>query len=147
MDEKLEALTSSEKQAVEAGVSPANSQIAADTAATTARPLDLNEVQELSGEELESLARDLHLHLHPGRSRHQHVLDVIRAALATGAIVTAEGFLDQVSDAFAMLRGLDQECVDDASAQDANADANRALRIRALHPKVLAPRSDQVGVL
>jgi transcription termination factor Rho len=32
------------------------------------------------------------------------VLDVIRAALATGAIVTAEGFLDQVSDAFAMLR-------------------------------------------
>jgi len=50
------------------------------------------------------LARDLDLHLHPGRSRHQHVLDIIRAALATGAIVTADGFLDQVSDSFAMLR-------------------------------------------
>jgi transcription termination factor Rho len=104
MDEKLENLTSSEREAVEAGVSPANSQIAADTAATTVRALDLSEVQELSGEELESLARDLHLHLHPARSRHQHILDVIHAALATGATVTVDGFLDQVSDSFAMLR-------------------------------------------
>ncbi len=104
MDEKLETSTSSERQAVEAGVSPANSQIAADTAATTGRALDLNELQELSGEELESLARDLDLHLHPARSRHQHILDVTRAALDAGATVTAEGFLDQVNDSFAMLR-------------------------------------------
>jgi len=75
-------------------VSPANVQ----------RALDLNEVQELSGEELESLARDLHLHLHPARSRHQHVLDVIRAGLSGGASITAEGFVDQVSDSFAILR-------------------------------------------
>ena len=111
MDENL---TSSERQTVEAGVpattepskggSPANSQIAADTAATTTRPLDLNEVQELSGEELESLARDLDLQLQPARSRHQHILDVTRAALDAGARVTAEGFLDQVTDSFAMLR-------------------------------------------
>ena len=105
MDEKLEALTSSERQAVEAGVSPANSQIAADTAATTRRALDLNELQELPGEKLEALARDLDLHLHPARSRHQHILDVIRAGLSMGATVTAEGFLDQVSDSFAMLLG------------------------------------------
>jgi transcription termination factor Rho len=117
MDEKVETSRSSETEGVAAGVSPADAGLAADTAATTgeremsgstipatARSLDLNELQELSAEELESLARDLDLHLHPGRSRHQHVLDVIRAALATGAIVTAEGFLDQVSDAFAMLR-------------------------------------------
>jgi transcription termination factor Rho len=102
MDEKLETSTS-EKEPVEAGVSPANSQIAADTAATTERALDLNEVQELSGEEMESLARDLDLHLHPARSRHHHILDVTRAALDAGATVTAEGFLDQVND-FAMLR-------------------------------------------
>jgi transcription termination factor Rho len=101
MDEKLEALTSSERQAVEAGVSPANSQIAADT---TRRALDSNELQELPGEKLEALARDLDLHLHPARSRHQHILDVIRAGLSMGATVTAEGFLDQVSDSFAMLR-------------------------------------------
>jgi transcription termination factor Rho len=100
MDENL---TSSERQTAEAGVSPADSQIAANVA-TTARSLDLNEVQELSGEELESLARDLHLHLHSGRSRHQHILDLIRGALSGGASITAEGFLDQVSDSLAMLR-------------------------------------------
>src|SRR6266853_1392982 len=104
MDEKLETSTSSERHAVEAGVSRANSQIAAATAATTGRALDLNEVQELSGEELESVARDLNLHLHPARSRHHHILDVTRAALDAGATVTAEGFLDQVNDSFAMLR-------------------------------------------
>ncbi|PYJ40688.1 MAG: transcription termination factor Rho [Verrucomicrobia bacterium] len=84
-------------------MSPANVHRAAATTATV-RSLDLNEVQELSGEELESLARDLHLHLHPARSRHQHVLDVIRAGLSGGASITAEGFVDQVSDSFAILR-------------------------------------------
>ena len=101
MDENL---TSSDRQTAEPGVSPADSQIAGDAATTTARSLDLNEVQELSGEELESLARDLHLHLHPARSRHQQVLDVICAALSGGAGITAEGFLDQVSDSLAVLR-------------------------------------------
>ena len=103
MDDNLETSTSPEAGTVEAGVSPANVYRAAATT-VTARSLDLNEVQELSGEELESLARDLHLHLHPARSRHQHVLDVIRAGLSGGASITAEGFLDQVSDSFAMLR-------------------------------------------
>jgi transcription termination factor Rho len=106
MDEKLEASTSPEADTVEAGVSPAASQIAADRAANpaTVRALDLNDLQELPGEELEALARDLDLHLHPARSRHQHILDVIRAGLSMGATVRAGGFLDQVSDSFAMLR-------------------------------------------
>jgi transcription termination factor Rho len=106
MDDELETSTSSEAATAAAGVSPANLPREADTAATTAaaRSLDLNEVQGLSSEELEALARDLHLHLHPARSRHQHVLDVIRAGLSGGASITAEGFLDQVSDSFAMLR-------------------------------------------
>jgi len=103
MDDNLETSTSPEAGTVEGGVSPANVHRAAATTAT-ARSLDLNEVQELSGEELESLARDLHLHLHPARSRHQHVLDVIRAGLSGGASITAEGFVDQVSDSFAILR-------------------------------------------
>src|SRR6184192_4304029 len=106
MDDNLETSTSPEAGTVEAGVSPASVHRAADTAATTAtaRSLDLNEVQGLPGEELEVLARDLHLHLHPARSRHQHVLDVIRAGLSGGASITAEGFVDQVSDSFAILR-------------------------------------------
>jgi transcription termination factor Rho len=69
-----------------------------------ARSLDLNELQEFSEKKLKTLARDLDLFLHPARSRHQHIFDIIRAALADGATVTAEGFLDQVSDSFAMLR-------------------------------------------
>jgi transcription termination factor Rho len=72
--------------------------------AATARTLDLNELQQLSEKKLKALARDLDLYLHPGRSRHQHILDIVRAALTGGATVTAEGFLDQVSDSFAILR-------------------------------------------
>ena len=97
MDEKLE------NQPAAAGVAVRGPGSALPTTAT-APPIDLNELQEFSGEELESLARDLDLHLHPGRSRHQHILDVTRAALDAGATVTAEGFLDQVNDSFAMLR-------------------------------------------
>ena len=68
------------------------------------RALDLNELQEFSEKKLKALARDFDLHLHPARSRHQHILDIVRAAMTGGATVSAEGFLDQVSDSFAMLR-------------------------------------------
>jgi len=71
---------------------------------TAPRSLELNELQEFSEKKLKALARDLDLYLHPARSRHQHILDIIRAALAGGATVTAKGFLDQVTDSFAMLR-------------------------------------------
>ena len=70
----------------------------------TARSLDLNELQQLSEKKLKAVARDFDLYLHPARSRHQHILDIIRAALTGGATITAEGFVDQVSDSFAMLR-------------------------------------------
>ena len=72
--------------------------------ATAARLLDLNELQKLSSEELESLGRDFDLRLHSARPRHYHILDLIRAALGTGTTVTAEGFLDQVGDSFGLLR-------------------------------------------
>jgi transcription termination factor Rho len=105
MDEELED-SASQTETVEAGVSPANAGIAPATAAATAtaRSLDLNELQEFSDKKLKALARDLSLHLHPARSPHQHILDLIRAALNAGATVTAEGFLDQGSDSLAMLR-------------------------------------------
>jgi transcription termination factor Rho len=106
MDEKVETLESqTETETQGEGVPPPQEQVAADTAATTAlRALDLNELQELSEKKLKALARDLDLHLHPARSRHQHILDIVRAAISSGATVTAEGFVDQVSDSFAMLR-------------------------------------------
>jgi transcription termination factor Rho len=77
---------------------------APSTKRLTARTLDLNELQESSGEELEALAGELDVYLHPARSRHQQILDIVRTALANADTVTAEGFLDQVGDSFAMLR-------------------------------------------
>ena len=121
MDEKVEESTS---ETVEAGVRstptsdesglPPDEAAAATPEKTrqmpgspipaTVRSLDLNELQEFSGKQLKALARDLDLFLHPTRSRHQHILDIVRVALTGGATVTAEGFLDQVSDSLAMLR-------------------------------------------
>jgi transcription termination factor Rho len=115
MEEKLKD-SASQTETMEAGVLPPHSQSAAEAPQSsrmrsnvernlkTDLALDLNELQESSGQELEALARDLDVYLHPARSRNQHILDILRAALASGATVTAEGFLDQVGDSFAMLR-------------------------------------------
>jgi len=122
MDEKLEESVS-ETETMEAGAhatpKSGRSGLPADEAAATpektdqmpgspipatVRSLDLNELQELSGKQLKALARDLDLFLQPTRSRHQHILDIVRVALTGGATLTAEGFVDQVSDSFAMLR-------------------------------------------
>ena len=84
MDEKVETLESQTETAGD-DVPPAQEQDAADTAATTApRALDLNELQEFSEKKLKALARDFDLHLHPARSRHQHILDIVRAAIVGG---------------------------------------------------------------
>ena len=101
MDDKIETVRSG-TEPLDADVPPAEPSEA--VAATAPRALDLNNLQELSEKKLKSLAREFGLHLHPSRSRHQHILDVVRAAISNGASVTAEGFLDQVSDSFAMLR-------------------------------------------
>ena len=115
MEEKLKGSTSP-TETMEADVSTAHSQSAGEAPQSsgirsneerklkTDLALDLNELQESSGEELQALAQDLDVYLHPARSRHQHILDILRTALAGGATVTAEGFLDQVGDSFAMLR-------------------------------------------
>src|SRR5437764_13143821 len=90
-------------ETVEANATPARS--AADTAATTTagpRELSINELEKL--DDLFPIARDFNLHLHPARTRHHHIVDIARAALGRGATVTADGFLDQVGDAFGLLR-------------------------------------------
>jgi transcription termination factor Rho len=104
MDEKVEASVSELETGVN-DVTPAQERDPVEVAATTApRALDLNKLQEFSEKKLKALARDFDLHLHPARSRHQHILDIVRAAMTAEATVSAEGFLDQVSDSFAMLR-------------------------------------------
>ena len=115
MEEKLKG-SASHTETMESGILPPQSQSTAEASQPsmmrsneerslkTDLALNLNKLQESSGEELEALARDLEVYLHPARSRNQHILDILRAALAGGATVTAEGFLDQVGDSFAMLR-------------------------------------------
>jgi transcription termination factor Rho len=66
-------------------------------------PLHLNALQEYAGEELQTVARGYDLRLFPARSRHQHILDIVRAALGRGACVSVEGFLEQ-SESSAFLR-------------------------------------------
>ncbi len=95
-----ESLTSEKAPEVEAADEPA--QPIAST--TEARTLDLNELQKLSNDELKSLANEFNLHLQSARSTHQHIVDLAREVLHHGGTVTAEGFLDQVSDSFALLR-------------------------------------------
>jgi transcription termination factor Rho len=78
---------------------PAGEERAAETPnhspAKSAPPLDLNELQDYSAPDLHSLAGELDLRLYSARSRHQHILDLVRAALDRGSVVTTEGFLEQ----------------------------------------------------
>jgi transcription termination factor Rho len=68
------------------------------------RPLHLNDLQVLSTEQLDALARELDIRLFAGRARHFHILDLVRAALERGGTVTVQGFLDELGDAPPFLR-------------------------------------------
>jgi transcription termination factor Rho len=104
-----ESLTSEEHAAAAdavrgPGPDPGDEPESATSATTRPRALDLNQLQTLSSEELAPIAREFGLHLHPARSRHHHIVDLVRAALGRGSTVTVEGFLDQVGDSFGLLR-------------------------------------------
>ena len=67
-------------------------------------PLDLNQLQALAQAELEEVCRRFDVRIHPGRTRHHHILDLVRCALSQSVPVTAEGFFDQVTENFGLLR-------------------------------------------
>jgi transcription termination factor Rho len=71
---------------------------------TTPPPLDLNKLQDLSNEQVESMAKKCSIRLQPTRSRHHQIADLVRQALGRGGVVTTEGFLEQTGDATGMLR-------------------------------------------
>ena len=83
---------------------PAEPQAPVETPPNIPATLDLNELQALGPAEIERLCRDFELRVHPGRTRHHQILDVLRTALGLGISVTAEGFFDQVADSFGVLR-------------------------------------------
>ncbi|HEY2125091.1 MAG TPA: transcription termination factor Rho [Chthoniobacterales bacterium] len=93
------ALPASSTRSVAGAVSPAPAP-----ALPLPRSLHLNDLQKLSGDQLEDVARELDLRLFAGRTRHHHILDIVRSALGRGGTITAEGFLDEQGDAGPVLR-------------------------------------------
>jgi transcription termination factor Rho len=83
---------------------PTEQEVAVATPVNIPAALDLNELQALGPAEIEKLCRDFELRVHPGRTRHQQILDILRTALGLGVSVTAEGFFDQAADSFGVLR-------------------------------------------
>ncbi|MEY2492023.1 MAG: transcription termination factor Rho [Verrucomicrobiota bacterium] len=66
--------------------------------------MNLNSLHQLGPEELSQLAQKFNVFLHPARTRHYHILDLLRSVLNAGCVVTAEGFVEQIGDSFALLR-------------------------------------------
>jgi transcription termination factor Rho len=67
-------------------------------------PLRLEELQEMSPAALQEWFTAAELRPHLGRHRHQLILDLVRAAVARGQVVSTSGFLEQPNDGPAMLR-------------------------------------------
>jgi transcription termination factor Rho len=107
MDEDRSTQTESESATMaESAIaaSPTEQEIAVETTGNIPAALDLNELQALGPAEIEKLCRDFELRVHPGRTRHHQILDLIRTGLGLGIPVTAKGFFDQVADSFGVLR-------------------------------------------
>ena len=66
--------------------------------------LDLPALQDLSPTALQELFARFHLQPHPGRTRHQLIVDLIRHAISRGQVARTSGFLEQPNDGPAMLR-------------------------------------------
>ena len=133
-------------KSVEAPVSGAESSGSA--AGTTPSELSINELEKL--EDLLPVARDFNLHLHPARTRHHHILDIARAALGQGAMVTAEGFLDQVGDSFGLLRFPELNFLpvpEDAYVPRAAIDLYRLRPGQKLSGKLRLPREREKGLV
>jgi len=95
MEEEVENGAEVSPVAVEAGVSPVDENLAADTAAATVpASLDLNELQALEPEALAKLCRDFGMRLQAGDSRHAQIFQLVRTALDRPIPVTASGFFD-----------------------------------------------------
>ncbi len=65
---------------------------------------DLPALQELIPAALQDLFGRFELHPHPGRTRHQLLVDLMRHLIARGQVVRTSGFLELPNDGPAMLR-------------------------------------------
>jgi transcription termination factor Rho len=106
MDEDRSTQIKSDSTVVESAVTapPTEQEPMVETTANVPVALDLNELQALGPAEIEKRCRDFELRVHPGRTRHHQILDLIRAALGRKIPVTVDGFFDQVADSYGALR-------------------------------------------
>ena len=114
MDESETTASAAETAAATAKAQEtASAQPAAGTAAPTVmveekalagETLELNKIQDLDPDAFEALCQRLNFRAQPGRTHHQHIFDLVRFALARGCTATVEGFIEQTSENFAMLR-------------------------------------------
>jgi len=65
---------------------------------------DVSSLQDLSAVELQEFFTRFELQPHPGRTRHQLILDLIRHLISRGHTVRTSGFLEQPNDGPPMLR-------------------------------------------
>jgi transcription termination factor Rho len=83
---------------------PQNETEAATQVVDRPASININELHRLAPNEVDDLCRRFDLRIHPARTRHQIILDLIRCALQQNTRVTVEGWFDQVADSFALLR-------------------------------------------
>jgi transcription termination factor Rho len=72
--------------------------------APTFPPLEMAGLQEMDLPAIQRWFAGAELRSHPGRTRHQLILDLVRAAVTRGQQVRVSGFLEQPNDGPAMLR-------------------------------------------
>jgi len=100
MDEEQMAATESPASAATATLAPEPNE----NEMPASEPLDLRELQEMTPAALQELFVRFDLRLHPGRTRHQLIVDLVRHVLPRGQQVRTSGWLEQPNDGFAVLR-------------------------------------------
>ena len=78
--------------------------LSAEKPAPTFEPLEMEELQKLDSAGLQEMFARAELRPHPGRSRHQLIVDLVRHAVLRGQQVRTSGFLEQPNDGPAVLR-------------------------------------------
>jgi transcription termination factor Rho len=100
MDEEQIAATDLPASAATATLAPESNE----KEMPPAEPLDLRDLQEMTPAALQELFVRFDLRLHPGRTRHQLIVDLIRHVLPLGQQIRTSGWLEQPNEGFAVLR-------------------------------------------
>ncbi len=90
--------------ATEAPPEPVGPELPNEKPEPTFPPLELEELQKMEPTALQEWFTQAEIRPHPGRARHQLILDLVRHAVARGQQVRTSGFLELPNDGPAILR-------------------------------------------